>query len=569
MLWPLMAGCASLSVSGDNVAPTPTPNRAAVATQVAAAVAATVSALTPGSTPGATSPDRPPSPVRGGPGPAPTGTPVDPGQPTATPTTPAPSSTSTHPIPTSTATPTRTPAPTPVILAPIRLAEAEVGGGKLFPRYWTNTHAIVFTLAAAPGTTAGLYPQVEVQPLGRLYTGKATAQGAAMPPNAPAAVTIQVATLAEGPYHWQARLSDGAGHNGPWADYYAGPAFRLDRTPPAAPVVSSSTDPDQRATYSNPMARLSWTKPADAGGIHGYLTGIDRNPRGLPSGPLSYVNTTVFGPLISGTLYFHVRAEDWAGNLGAVTTYVLHVDHRVPVLAHALFDRFQFNPQFDLLTMHFVPDKTVQVQVAIRRQTTKGVVRVLDAGQAAAGKQATVTWDGKNARGLPVQPGLYTMVITATDHLGNQGYGYYTDIGVNYKRIVVHLSTQNMEVFDGNTLLRTTLVTTGNQHLPTPLGIWHVGAKFHPYKFLSPWKKGSVYWYPTTTVSYALGFHTGGYFIHDATWRSVFGPGTNSAPGPPGSGIYAGSHGCIEVPLDVARWLYTWAQFGTVVDVVS
>jgi hypothetical protein len=457
-----------------------------------------------------------------------------------------------------------------VILAPTHLAQAELGGGKLLPHYWTNTHAVVFSLAAAPGTTAGLYPQVEVQPLGHPYGGKPTAQGSPVPPNGPGSVTVQVGTWPEGPYHWQARLSDGAGHNGPWAwaDYYQGPAFRLDRTPPPAPVVSSSTDPDQHATYASPMARLSWTKPADKGGIQGYLTGIDRNLKGLPSGPLSDVTTTVVGPLRSGTLYFHVRAEDWAGNLGASATYVLRIDHRVPVLAHAYFDRFQFNPQFDRLSMHFVPDKAVHLQVAIRRQKTKGLVRMLDAGQAAAGKQATVSWDGRNYRGLFAQPGLYTMVISATDTLGNVGYGYYTDIAVNYKRIVVHLSTQSMQVFDGNTLLRTTLVTTGNQHLPTPGGVWHIGAKYHPYRFLSPWKKGSPFWYPTTSVSYALGFHSGGYFIHDATWRSVFGPGTNSSPGLPGSGVYAGSHGCIELPLDVGTWLYGWASYGTVVDVV-
>lgn len=581
LIAPLLAGCAALPGIGGQNAAQPTPGNAAVATQVAAAVAATVSALTPGTTPSGQTTDQPPQgngtpqgtgTPRGGPDTPATATRADTAQPAPTGTRAGAAQstpTATPPAPTATATATRTPAPTPVILAPIHLAEAELGGGKLLPHYWTNTHAVVFSLVAAPGTSPGLYPQVEVQPLDHRYTGRPTAQGAPMPPGSAGTVSIQTGTWPEGPYHWQARLSDGAGHNGPWADYYQGPAFRLDRTPPPAPVISSSTDPDQHATYSNPMATLSWTKPPDSGGIQGYLTGIDRDPRGLPGGAPTAVNTTVLGPLRSGTLYFHVRAEDWAGNLGAVATYTLHIDHRVPVLAHAYFDRFQFNPQFDQLAMHFVPNKDVRVQAAIRRQSTKGLVRIFDAGPARAGRQVTVSWDGRNQRGLLVPSGLYTMVISATDHLGNTGYGYYTDIAVNFKRIVVHLGTQSMEVFDGNTLLRTSLVTTGNQHLPTPTGIWHIGAKFHPYKFLSPWKKGSPYWYPTTAVSYAMGFHTGGYFIHDATWRGIFGPGTNSSPGLPGSGIYAGSHGCIEVPLDVAQWLYGWVQYGTVVDVVQ
>jgi len=178
-----------------------------------------------------------------------------------------------------------------------------------------------------------------------------------------------------------------------------------------------------------------------------------------------------------------------------------------------------------------------------------------------------VAWNGRDSYGTLVQPGLYTMLVVATDDIGNVGDGFYSDLGVNYRRIVVHLATQSMQVFDGATLLKSTLVTTGNALLPTPPGVWHIGAKFHPYKFISPWKKGSPYYYVPSKVNYALYFHSGGYFIHDAPWRTVFGPGTNTAPGPPGAGAYSGTHGCVNVPPDVAQWLYGWAQIGTVVVV--
>jgi hypothetical protein len=203
--------------------------------------------------------------------------------------------------------------------------------------------------------------------------------------------------------------------------------------------------------------------------------------------------------------------------------------------------------------------------VEILRQSTKGLVRVLNVGHFAADTRVTVRWNGRNQRGVLVRSGLYTMVVYATDQLGNVGDGYFTDLSVNYRRIVVHLATQSMDVYDGGTLVRGTLVTTGNQNLPTPPGIWHVVAKFHPYKFISPWKKGTLYWYPTTSVNYALNFHAGGYFIHDAPWRTLYGPGTNTAPGPPG--VYSGTHGCVNVTTDFAQWLYQWAPIGTVVDV--
>ena len=456
-----------------------------------------------------------------------------------------------------------------MILAPVQLAEAEVGGGKLLPRYWTNTRAVAFSMAAAPGTTAGMRPQVEVVRLSQPYKGVPTAAGQALSPDQAGEVIVPVGSLPEGAYHWQGRLADDRGHSGPWTDYYQGPAFRLDRTPPGVPVISSPTHPNQRATYPAAMVEVTWTRPEDAGGIQGYLASIDRSPTALPSGPLIAIRKTVFGPLRNGDLYVHVRAEDWAGNLGGVATYALHIDHQAPLLAHAIFDRFQFNPRFDTLGMHVDTDKAVRVEARIRRQSTKGLVRVIDAGQVAANGEIKVAWDGRNQRGIPVQPGLYTLEIYAIDRLGNIGDAIYTGLSVNYRRIIVHLATQNMDVYDGGTLLRSTPVTTGNKALPTPPGIWHIGAKFHPYKFISPWKKGSPYYYPPSPVGYALYFHAGGYFIHDAPWRTDFGPGSNAQPGAPGSGPDAGTHGCVNVPTDVATWLYGWAATGTVVQVVQ
>jgi hypothetical protein len=403
-----------------------------------------------------------------------------------------------------------------------------------------------------------------LEPLHTPFNGIPSGEGAALLPGQTTEITVSVGQLPEGAYHWQARLAD-AQHRGPWADFYAGPAFRLDRTAPSTVVIRSTTYPDQSQTYGTVIGRFTWSAAKDNGALQGYMTSIDRSANGQPSGPLSAVRSADLGPLANGTLYFHVRAEDWAGNLGPVATYVVHIDNTTPKVEHTFFERYQFNPQYDKLSMHFTPSKAATVQVEIRRQQTHGLVRVLNLGTAAAGKSFTVTWDGRNYRGILVAAGLYTMVVKVTDKFDNVGDGYYTDLGVNYRRIIVHLASQSMQVFDGNTLLRTTLVTTGNALLPTPPGIWHVGAKFHPYKFISPWKKGNPFYYPPSNVEYALYFHSGGYFIHDAPWRTVYGPGTNTAPGDPG--IYSGTHGCVNVPGDVAAWLYDWAKIGTVVVV--
>ncbi len=82
-------------------------------------------------------------------------------------------------------------------------------------------------------------------------------------------------------------------------------------------------------------------------------------------------------------------------------------------------------------------------------------------------------------------------------------------------------------------------MTTGNPQLPTVLGHFKIFAKFSPFTFISADPPGSPDWYAPSPVSYAMEFQSAGYFIHDAPWRSVYGPGSNG-PGQPGTN-YGGS----------------------------
>jgi lipoprotein-anchoring transpeptidase ErfK/SrfK len=92
-------------------------------------------------------------------------------------------------------------------------------------------------------------------------------------------------------------------------------------------------------------------------------------------------------------------------------------------------------------------------------------------------------------------------------------------------------------------------------------------AKYTPYVMRSPWPKSSPLWYADSPVSYALLFQVGGYFLHDAPWRSVFGPGSNVVDGTPG-GNTTGTHGCVNVPFAAETWLYNWSQIGTTVQIL-
>lgn len=126
------------------------------------------------------------------------------------------------------------------------------------------------------------------------------------------------------------------------------------------------------------------------------------------------------------------------------------------------------------------------------------------------------------------------------------------------KLIVVSLSRQVLTAFQDGTPVLTTYVATGRPALPTPPGVYHVFARYAPYKMISPWPYGSPYWYPPSWTNWAMEFIGGGYFIHDAPWRSWYGPGAN---------LYNGTHGCVNVPYSPMSFLWNWTPIGTTVVV--
>jgi lipoprotein-anchoring transpeptidase ErfK/SrfK len=126
------------------------------------------------------------------------------------------------------------------------------------------------------------------------------------------------------------------------------------------------------------------------------------------------------------------------------------------------------------------------------------------------------------------------------------------------KLIVVSLSRQVLTAYQDGTAVLTTYVATGRPALPTPPGVYHIFARYSPYEMISPWPRSSPYWYPNSWTNWAMEFAGGGYFIHDAPWRSWYGPGSN---------IYNGTHGCVNVPYSPMSFLWGWTPIGTTVVV--
>jgi lipoprotein-anchoring transpeptidase ErfK/SrfK len=140
---------------------------------------------------------------------------------------------------------------------------------------------------------------------------------------------------------------------------------------------------------------------------------------------------------------------------------------------------------------------------------------------------------------------------------------YYGD--TKGKVVVVSLYEQAMRIYNNGQLVNAFLVTTGTPDHPSLPGAWWVEAKKSPTIFKSFVPKGQPGYYPDTPVKFAMQYHSMGYFLHDSWWRADYGPGTQF-PHTDGSGNESatqGSHGCVNLLPDNARWVYDFVSIGT------
>ena len=127
-------------------------------------------------------------------------------------------------------------------------------------------------------------------------------------------------------------------------------------------------------------------------------------------------------------------------------------------------------------------------------------------------------------------------------------YGYvdkqFTD-DLDGKFVVIDISEQKLWLYDNNNVLLSTDIVTGKPSSPTNLGIFKVYGK-QTSRYLT----GEDY---SSFVNYWMPFN-GGIGMHDATWRKKF-----------GGDIYLddGSHGCVNMPLDVTDDIYENVSVGT------
>ena len=120
------------------------------------------------------------------------------------------------------------------------------------------------------------------------------------------------------------------------------------------------------------------------------------------------------------------------------------------------------------------------------------------------------------------------------------------------RAVVVSLSQQALWAYEDGVVVRSTYVSTGKEKFRTPAGFYTVNTKV-PEQDMAGVIGGESYNVPK--VPDVLYFTDRGHAIHGTYWHENFGTPM--------------SHGCINLPMDVADWMYAWAPVGMAVLIVE
>jgi hypothetical protein len=213
------------------------------------------------------------------------------------------------------------------------------------------------------------------------------------------------------------------------------------------------------------------------------------------------------------------------------------------------------------LTESFIAPDGTRIQYfekGVLRQTATGEVEPLPLGSIAAKQTKLDVEPVERPEDVPVyDEELFIPPPDATPvdaGIPDWGFGPGPQQGA-WKEVVVSVSAQTMWAYEEGQMVMSSLVSTGTAEVPettTPVGYHSVIAKFDAQTM-----EGTISgeYYRVEDVPYVMYFDNNGNAIHGTYWHSNFG-----APM---------SHGCVNLPMDIAAWMYGWADVGTAVSVVS
>jgi hypothetical protein len=117
--------------------------------------------------------------------------------------------------------------------------------------------------------------------------------------------------------------------------------------------------------------------------------------------------------------------------------------------------------------------------------------------------------------------------------------------------VQISISLQYLWAYQGDQVLWQGFVSTGRTGFATPTGEFHVLSKL-PSQTMEGVLGGEYYNVPD--VPDVMYFTDRGHALHGTYWHNNFGTPM--------------SHGCVNLPMDVAAWMYQWSSVGMRVEIV-
>lgn len=119
------------------------------------------------------------------------------------------------------------------------------------------------------------------------------------------------------------------------------------------------------------------------------------------------------------------------------------------------------------------------------------------------------------------------------------------------KLLVANVTAKKMWAFQNGQQVNSWLVSAGKPSTPTPLGEFHVYAKFTVQDMRGFNPNGTPYFQPHV---HWVNYFSAGSAIHGVYWHPLSWFGAINS-----------SHGCVGIPDSQAEWIYNWAPIGTTV----
>jgi hypothetical protein len=178
---------------------------------------------------------------------------------------------------------------------------------------------------------------------------------------------------------------------------------------PAAPVVTSSTHPNENEWYKETTARLSWKLPS---GITAVRTLLDDAKSSIPTKTYEEaLSSRELTDLPQGISYFHIQLKN-ADGWGRVTHFAIRVDSESPS---------EFTITETTATSTTNPTRTLLFNIKDVSPIARYSIQI-DGGEATEYKDTEQT----NTYTLPVlPPGHHTVVVEAFDSAGNSRIASY------------------------------------------------------------------------------------------------------------------------------------------------